>query len=78
MVTYEILGRTRFGKITAAIAVPFLLALLVSPQVGSDLWRNDGYDLALRAGVVAALLAMIVPLVLGLISRGNSDHTSDA
>ncbi len=71
LVTYEVLGREAFGKITGAMAVPFLIALAVSPQVGSYLWRISGYELALKVVAISAFLALTVLLVLHLLQRAR-------
>lgn len=53
VVLREFMGEQDFGVISGAIAVPFLLAVAVSPFVGSLLWALGGYNLALA--VVIAL-----------------------
>ena len=71
LVTYEVLGQGAFGKITGVMAIPFFIALAVSPQAGSYLWRIGGYELALKVVAISAFLALIVLLTLHLVQRAR-------
>lgn len=68
VVTAQVLGRRAFGAISGFMAVPFLVALATSPQVGAALWRIGGYDLALivAAGIAALALVALTALILRL------------
>lgn len=72
VVTVEVLGPRGYGRIAGVMAVPFLVAMAIAPQVGSVIWRLGGYDLALSAGLAAAALALAALLVLiGRVRRGR-------
>ena len=52
----EFMGEQDFGAMTGALAVPYLVAVALSPFIGSLLWAVGGYDLALT---VVALLGVV-------------------
>jgi len=66
VVMAEILGRRGFGMIAGFMAVPFLIAGAVAPQIAALLWRISGYDLALSValGLSALALAALSLLIL--------------
>ena len=69
VVTAEVLGRTGFGAIAGLMAVPFLISLAVSPQIGSWLERIGGGDLALYDSAATACLAMLALFALTVLLR---------
>ncbi|MFC3612743.1 MFS transporter [Lutimaribacter marinistellae] len=72
VVTADVLGRRAFGAISGFMAVPFLIALATSPQIGAVLWRVGGYDLALvsAAGIAALALVTLFALIGRLKHQG--------
>ncbi|WP_010139817.1 MFS transporter [Oceanicola sp. S124] len=66
VVMAEVLGRRGFGQIAGFMAVPFLIAGALAPQVAALLWRISGYDLALLValGLSALALAALSLLIL--------------
>lgn len=59
----DLLGRSSFGAINGAIALPALIGTAVAPVAAAKLWHLLGdYD-----GVLAALLALAVTSVAGLL-----------
>ncbi|MGB0695976.1 MAG: hypothetical protein ACPGOY_10040 [Rhodospirillaceae bacterium] len=72
MVSAEVLGRTGFGAISGMMAVPFLLALALSPQLGSILERMGGYDLALLFALGASSLALAALALLTILLKGKA------
>lgn len=59
LVTAHLLGRTGFGTISGAVAVPFVAATALGPSVGSLIWRWGGYDLVVLALIGLALIGLI-------------------
>jgi len=55
VVTASLLGRTGFGAISGAMALPFVAATALAPIAGSLVWGWGGYDL-----VIALLIAVIL------------------
>ncbi len=76
VITAEVLGRTGFGAIAGLMAMPFLISLAISPQIGSTLERIGGYELALNASAVAACLAMLTLLALAVLVRGRKGRVA--
>jgi predicted MFS family arabinose efflux permease len=70
VVMAEVLGRRGFGMIAGFMAVPFLVAAAIAPQIGALLWRVGGYDLALVSALCLAALALSA--LAGLIWRERS------
>mgnify|MGYP005855415487 FL=1 len=71
----DLLGRSSFGAINGAIALPALIGTAVAPVAAAKLWHLLGdYD-----GVLAALLALAVTSVAGLLwatsARGPGAQT---
>jgi predicted MFS family arabinose efflux permease len=44
VVTAILLGRSGFGIVSGALALPFVTATALAPSVGSMIWRLGGYD----------------------------------
>lgn len=64
-VTAQYLGRIGFGKISGAIAVPFIAAFAMGPTIGSWIWGHQGYDaLLIFTAASAALGAMSLVLAM--------------
>lgn len=59
VVTAELLGRTGFGAISGALALPFVAATALSPSIGSLIWSWGGYD--------AVIAALVVTVVFGFL-----------
>lgn len=66
VVTLEILGGTRFGAKSGAVALPYLVGSAIAPLLGSLLWRFGGYDTMLP------LLSALA--VLGCALYGTASH----
>ncbi len=47
----ELLGRTGFGSISGALAVPYISGFAAAPFLAALFWRAGGYDLMLAAAV---------------------------
>jgi len=72
LVTAEALGREGFGAIAGWLAVPALACLALSPHLGSLLWGVGGYDLAIWAGLGAALLGTACILCLSAVTSPSA------
>ena len=73
LVTANVLGKTAIGMVTGSMAVPYLIVVALSPQIGSFLWRIDGYDLALNVAAGVSATALITLLSLVFLLRRNRD-----
>ena len=65
VVTANLLGRSGFGAISGAMAVPFMAATALSPFLGSLIWSLGGYDVVIGVmltTVVAGFLAFVLAL----------------
>ncbi|MEM1361954.1 MAG: MFS transporter [Pseudomonadota bacterium] len=60
MVMADVLGRDGFGIISGFMAMPYLAAVAMAPQIGSVLWGVGGYNLALLVGAGAAAVALSI------------------
>jgi MFS family permease len=58
LVTAQLLGRTGFGSISGAVAVPFVAATALGPSIGSLIWRWGGYDLVIWVLIGLALFGL--------------------
>lgn len=74
VVNAEVLGRTGFGAIAGSLAVPFLVAMAISPLIGSLLERAGGYGLALMASAATATVAIGLMLGLSALVRRRAAH----
>lgn len=69
LVIAETLGRSSFGAISGALAVPVLIAFALGPTLGSVLWERGGYTSATRLALVLAVLACAAIAVLAAIRQ---------
>ena len=60
VVLREFMGEQDFGTISGALAVPYLMAVALSPFIGSLLWALGGYNLALTVVTVLGTLGLAV------------------
>jgi len=60
VMTREVLGEERFGAISGAVALPYLIGYALSPFVGSLLWEIGGYGLALAVVWGSVLLGLVL------------------
>jgi len=74
VVNAEVLGRTGFGAIAGSLAVPFLVAMAISPLIGSLLERAGGYGLALMVSAATATVAIGLMLGLSVLVRRRAAH----
>ena len=58
VVIAEYLGRSGFGAISGAQAIPFILAFAAAPTIGALLWKIGGYDLVIIICLLAAFLGL--------------------
>jgi len=73
--TAEYLGRKGFGKISGAIAVPFITAFALGPTFGSWVWGNYGYDMLIVLTAVSAAVGALA-LVFAVQLTQRSTHWS--
>ncbi|WP_420725090.1 MFS transporter [Hwanghaeella sp. LZ110] len=71
LVTAQLLGRTGFGAISGAVAVPFVAATALGPSAGSLIWSWGGYDLVVWALIALALIGLCC---FGLAVRISARH----
>jgi len=64
----ELLGEKNFGAINGAMASPYLIAVAVSPFLGSLLWEIGGYNLALIVVGFGGLIGLICYRIAVILS----------
>jgi MFS family permease len=57
-VTVNILGRTNFGAISGALAVPYMMAYAFAPTLSAEMWKHGGYDLVVATCIVLPTLGL--------------------
>lgn len=67
VVTANLLGRTGFGAISGALALPFMGATAVAPTLAAAIWTVGGYD-AVRLTVLALVGLGGLSFVLAILS----------
>ncbi|MBJ3762368.1 MFS transporter [Maribius pontilimi] len=66
VVVSDCLGYASIGAILGCLALPYYAALALAPYLGSILWEQGGYALALKTGVAGTLLCMAGLIWVGL------------
>jgi MFS family permease len=67
VVTANLLGRTGFGAISGALALPFMGATAISPTLAAAIWTVGGYDLV-RLAVLGLVGVGAASFVLAILS----------
>lgn len=67
VVTANLLGRTGFGAISGALALPFMGATAISPTLAAAIWTIGGYDLV-RLAVLVLVGVGAASFVLAILS----------
>ena len=67
VVTANLLGRTGFGAISGALALPFMGATAVAPTLAAAIWTVGGYD-AVRLTVLALVGVGGLSFMLAILS----------
>ena len=65
VITADFLGRQNFGAISGMLAVPFMLAIAISPTLAAIVWEYGGYDLVIKLAILAALIGLFALIVAG-------------
>lgn len=71
VVTAELLGRTGFGAISGAMALPFVAATALAPSAGSVIWVWGGYDAVIAAMILTILFGFLCFLVAVRLARSH-------
>ena len=69
-VTVELLGRTGFGAISGALAMPFMAAFAAAPTLAAVIWSAGGYSM-----VIIAAIGMVVVGFLAFVGAVMSART---
>lgn len=69
VVSAILLGRTGFGVISGALALPFVTATALAPSVGSLIWSVGGYDTVIAALVAIVLVGFVCFLIAVRLAR---------
>ncbi len=59
VVTAGLLGRTGFGAISGAMALPFVASTALAPTIGSLMWGWGGYDLVIMSLICVVLAGFL-------------------
>jgi MFS family permease len=76
VVTAELLGRTSFGVISGAIALPVMMSTALSPSIAAWVWDAYGYKVVTLVNITFAAVALacfVAAMTLGLRTRRAQD-----
>ncbi len=73
VVTALLLGRTGFGTISGAVALPFVAATAIGPSVGSMIRGWGGYDAVIHVLIALAVIGFICYLAAVALARRHPE-----
>ena len=71
MLIVDLLGRRKFGQVAGYLAVPFIIAMALSPSLAGLIWQASGYDGVITATIIATTVGGVALLLAAGASRSG-------